>query len=169
MIPSVAWAKDYQFKRIRFRHIYKDFLKVKVAELANKLIVDPVVEEMRREGVSRKIYENVQLMPVIINENGIFLRIHSEYFADNGFDVALAREEGTDNEKDDHKHWVRPREKSRLSWIQDGKRRSSYGHKVTGLPKLNIIQKIIERNSYELQQQLNDEFGKWKTNLFVSN
>ena len=161
MIHSVAWVKEYRLKQTRFKHLYKDFLKTKVTELINKLIVDPIIEEMRAKGVSRKIWENIELTSVIVNDRGIWANIHNEYFAESGFDVALAREKGTDD------HWIRPVNKQALSWIQDGKRRFSGGHMVTGLPRLNIIETMIEKGEYELQQKINEEFAKWKRSVLA--
>lgn len=160
MIPSVEWVKSYKLRQIRFQHLYKDFLKKKTTELVNKLIVDPIVDKMREAGVSRKIWENVEVNAVIVTNNGIYINIHNEYWSDGGFDVALAREEGTED------HMIRPRTKQALSWIQNGRRRFSAGHMVSGLPRLNIIENIIESGEYELQQKLNEEFHKWKRSIF---
>jgi predicted acylesterase/phospholipase RssA len=130
-------------------------------ELVNKLIVDPIQEEMRASGVSRKIWENVECNSVDVNwDGGIYINIHSEYFSDSGFDVAVAREEGTED------HWIRPKNKKALSWISGGKRRFSGGHEVSGLPKLNIIQKIIDRNEFELKEKLDEEYIKWRNSIF---
>jgi len=161
MIPTVEWAREYKLRQTHFRHLYKNFLKMKIKELTNKLIVDPIIEEMRAQGVHEKIYQSVVLERVNITDDGISLRIHSEYFADNGFDVAMARELGTED------HMIRPVNKFALSWIQDGKRRFSLGHKVSGLPRLNIIERKIEEGEYELQQALNNEFSLWKIQLFA--
>lgn len=162
MIPSVEWAKAYKLRNTRFQHLYKDFLKTKTTELVNKLIVDPIVEEMRRNEVSRKIYENVVVNKVKVNNDGIYINIHSEYFAESGFDVALAREKGTED------HWIRPTESKdgKLHWLQNGVWASSGGHIVSGLPKLNIIELMIEKGEYELQTKLNEEFKKWKQSIF---
>ena len=163
MIPSVEAVKEYRQKQIRFQHLYKDFLKTKTFELTNKLIVDPIIEEMRRMGVSEKIYQNVEVDTVYVYENGIYVNIHSEYFADNGFDVALAREKGTED------HMIKPKDTNptgKLHWIQNGKWRSSKGHKVSGLPRLNIIEQTIEEGEFELQNQLNTEFQRWKEQIF---
>ena len=163
MIPSVMWAKEYKLKYNRFTHLYKDFLTKKTMELVNKLIVDPIIEEMRREGVSKKIWENVECNAVEVSwDGGIYINIHSEYFAEGGFDVALAREKGTAD------HWIRPKNKQSLSWISGGKRRFSGGHEVSGLPKLDIIQKTIEKGTYDLQQKLNEEYKIWKSSIFGS-
>lgn len=162
MIPSVEWVNEYRQRQIRFQHLYKDFLKTKTTELVNKMIVDPIVEKMRVNGVSRKIWENVEVNIVRVTDDGIYVNIHNEYFAESGFDVALAREEGTED------HWIRPTESKdgKLHWIQDGKWASSGGHVVSGLPRLDVISLIIDKNEYELQTRLNEEFRDWKKSIF---
>ncbi len=165
MIPTVEWAKKYKNRVVRFQHLHKDFLKTKARELANKMVVDVIRDEMERMGVHRKIWESVVVKDVVVENDVINIKIHSEYFAENGFDVAVAREFGTDD------HMIRPKGKNNggaeaLSWIQGGKRRFSAGHMVSGLPRLNIIEETIEKTEYELQQELIQEFKKWKKDLF---
>jgi hypothetical protein len=168
MIPSVEWAKSNKLKIIRFQHLYKDFIKTKATELANKLIIDPIIEEMKQNNVSRKIYEQVIVEDVILNEGMILIKIHCEYFSDDGFDVAVAREYGTED------HMIRPKGKENggansLSWIQGGMRRFSKGHMVSGLPRLNIIERRVEEGEYELQRALYEEYRKWKSSFgFIS-
>jgi hypothetical protein len=160
MIPSVEWARNYKLKVTRIDHLYKGFLKTKITELANKHIVDPIVEQMRMHHVHRKIYESVVVDEVSVNNEGILIKIKSEFFAESGFDVALAREKGTED------HMIRPRDPSKtLSWIQGGKRRFSKGHMVSGLPSLNLIAQGIEKGEYELQQAINEEATKWRQDI----
>ena len=166
MIPSVQWAKSNKLKVIRFQHLYKDFIKTKATELANKLIIDPIIEEMKQNNVSRKIYEQVIVEDVILNEGMILIKIQCEYFSEEGFDVAVAREYGTED------HMIRPKGKENggadsLSWIQGGMRRFSKGHMVSGLPRLNIIERRVEEGEYELQQAMNEEYRKWKKSIFA--
>mgnify|MGYP003676559973 FL=1 len=166
MIPSVEWAKSNKLKVIRFQHLYKDFIKTKATELANKLIIDPIIEEMKQNNVSRKIYEQVIVEDVILNEGMILIKIQCEYFSEEGFDVAVAREYGTED------HMIRPKGKENggadsLSWIQGGMRRFSKGHMVSGLPRLNIIERRVEEGEYELQQAMNEEYRKWKKSIFA--
>ena len=164
--PNSEWAKSYKLKLIRFQHLRKDFIKTKATELANKLIIDPIIEEMKQNNVSRKIYEQVIVEDVILDETTgtILIKIHCEYFSEDGFDVAVAREYGTED------HMIRPKGKENggadsLSWIQNGMRRFSKGHMVSGLPRLNIIERKIEEREYELQQTLYTEYRRWK-NMF---
>jgi hypothetical protein len=154
-IPSVEWAIKYKLKVTRIDHLYKDFLKTKITELVNKHIIDPIIESMRANHVHRKIYESVVVDKVLVSDAGILIKIKSEYFAESGFDVALAREKGTED------HMIRPKTAKSLSWIQGGKRRFSSGHMVTGLPNLNLIAQGIEKGEYELQQAINKESRKW--------
>ena len=166
MIPSVEWAKSNKLKVIRFQHLYKDFIKTKATELANKLIIDPIIEEMKQNNVSRKIYEQVIVEDVMLNEGTILIKIHCEFFSEEGFDVAVAREYGTED------HMIRPKGKENggadsLSWIQGGMRRFSKGHMVSGLPRLNIIERRVEEGEYELQQAMNEEYRKWKKSIFA--
>jgi len=167
MIPSLNWARSHKLKTIRFQHLYKDFIKTKATELANKLIVDPIIEEMKQNNVSRKIYETVIVKDVILDDvtGTILIKINCEYFSEDGFDVAVAREYGTED------HMIRPKGKANggadvLSWIQGGVRRFSGGHMVSGLPRLNIIERRVEQGEYALQQAMNQEYRKWKDFLF---
>jgi len=178
MIPSVEWAKEYNLKVKRFSHLYKDFIKTKITELANKIIVDAIIEKMKANDVHEKIWMNTIVQRVILENDRIVIRIHSEYFADNGFDVALAREKGTED------HFIAPKGRGdqftmspefkkrfggayALSWIQNGKRRFSMGHKVSGLPSLYIIEKTVEEKEIELQTRFNEELRKWKQSVFT--
>jgi hypothetical protein len=123
---------------------------------------------MKQNNVSRKIYEQVIVEDVILNEGMILIKIHCEYFSDDGFDVAVAREYGTED------HMIRPKGKENggansLSWIQGGMRRFSKGHMVSGLPRLNIIERRVEEGEYELQRALYEEYRKWKSSFgFIS-
>ena len=144
-------------------------MKTKATELANKLIVDPIIEEMKQNNVSRKIYETVVVKDTILDETTgtILIKIHCEYFSEDGFDVAVAREYGTED------HMIRPKGKTNggadiLSWIQGGIRRFSGGHMVSGLPRLNIIERRVEEGEYELQRALYTEYRRWKSEFGFS-
>ncbi len=163
MIPSLEWIQAYRLKLIRFNHLYNDFLETKVTELTNTLIIAPIIEEMKLNKVSQKIWEKVEIGYIIINDDGIIINIRNEYWTEDGtYDIALGREKGT---KD---HMIKPRKKQALSWKHGGGRRFSGGHMVSGLKPLNIISKTVESNEYELQTQLNDEFKKWRNDIFSS-
>lgn len=176
VIPSKEWAERYRLQVIHYKATWKDFVKLKATELANKLFVDNIQERYREQGVSRKIWENVIVKKVIVTDVGILVKLYNEYYSEEGFDVALAREKGTDD------HFIQPLRNAMqftrvdpnivsnlpkaLSWIQGGVRRFSKGHWVSGLPRLDTFQEVVMENEYEFQTQLNDEFKRWKNNIF---
>lgn len=140
---------------------YDAFLKAKVTEWANKIIVDDIVRQMQENHFSPKIWKNTHLKDVDIRSNRIRLIITSEYTTESGFDVALAREKGT---KD---HMIKPRTAKVLSWIFQGVRMFSKGHMVSGFKSLRIIEKTTKAKKPELQAKLNEEFEKWMTDIFT--
>ena len=140
---------------------YDAFLKAKVTEWANKIIVDDIVRQMQENHFSPKIWKNTHLKDVDIRSNRIRLIITSEYTTESGFDVALAREKGT---KD---HMIKPRTAKVLSWIFQGVRMFSKGHMVSGFKSLKIIEKTTKAKKPELQTKLNEEFEKWMTDIFT--
>jgi len=156
-IPSSEWARRYKLKVTRLDHLRRGFLKSKVTELANKHIVDPIIEMMKLHGVARVIQESVVVAYVNVTYDGIVIRIKSEYFSEEGFDVALAREKGTED------HMIRPVVANALRWMgPNGKFLFSGGHMVSGLPRLNLIERGIEKGEVDLVEELNSESRKWK-------
>jgi len=67
----------------------------------------------------------------------------------------LAREFGTR----DHK--IEPKIKQSLSWIQEGKRKFSKGHQVSGLPEYKVITNTIREELPFLKIRLREETQKW--------
>jgi hypothetical protein len=161
LIPDADSAKDYNLKFSHMKNNYDAFLKAKVTEWANKIIVDDIVRQMQENHFSPKIWKNTHLKDVDIRSNRIRLIITSEYTTESGFDVALAREKGT---KD---HMIKPRTAKVLSWIFQGVRMFSKGHMVSGFKSLRIIEKTTKAKKPELQAKLNEEFEKWMTDIFT--
>lgn len=148
------------------RHNYKDFIKAKATTLANQLILDEIQIRMRNENFSNKIIERTYIKSVDFIDSGTLrINIVSDFKAESGFKVALARELGTDNNKEGHKHWVAPRIKQALSWIYQGRRMFSPGHYVSGLKSLHIMEKTIEERKPVLIMKLQEEIDNWKKGL----
>ena len=182
MIPDKQWVERYRNRLRRYEHLRLDFLKTKTTELANKIVVDEIRSEMEKAGVHRKIWESVVVESVQVDSNtgSIKINIHAEYFSEDGFDVAQAREFGTRD------HYIQPLRYSMsfdrldpeigdryglpkaLSWIQNGVRRFSKGHWVSGLPRLNIIEKTIESKEVELRERIYEEYENWKREVLHS-
>ena len=72
----------------------------------------------------------------------------------------MAREYGT---KD---HWIRPRLKQVLSWIQEGRRLFSRGHIVSGIKSLLIITNIVKEQTAEVQSKINQDVQDYRNSIF---
>jgi len=161
MIPDLESARNHRLKISHMKNNYDVFLKAKATEWANKIVVDEIVKRMQDNHFSEKIWSNTHLKHVDIRSNRIRLIITSEYTTESGFDVAVARENGT---KD---HMIKPRTANVLSWIFQGVRMFSKGHMVSGFKSLKIIKKTTKEKTPELQAKLNEEFEKWMTDIFT--
>ena len=67
--------EDYKLHLAHFKSGYNDFVRLKVTELANKLLIDPIINKMEQEGFSRKIWQNTILDEVNLTSTQIKLRI----------------------------------------------------------------------------------------------
>lgn len=92
---------------------------------------------MRKKRFSQKIIDSTYVESVDVTTGEI--TITSDYESEDGFDVSLAREEGTAH------HKIIPKNKKFLSWIDNGIRRFSAGHTVKGIPAEKIIEKTIAK------------------------
>lgn len=179
MIPDIDSIRDYKTRLSHLKNNYDAFLKAKVTEHVNKIIVDEIINRMQANKFSDKIWMNTYLKEVMITSKKIRIVIESKYTTESGFDVALARENGTRD------HFIKPislthgsqfsklnknvtaRLPSVLSWIQDGVRMFSKGHMVSGMKSLKIIHKTVREKTPELQAKINDEFEAWMIRVFT--
>lgn len=140
------------------------FQGVTLHRLANEVIIDEIHRKMRDASppFSEKIILGTQISDVSVKTNNrIRIFFTSQYEAETGFDVALAREKGTD----DHKVMPLPptveRPNPHLKWIEGGTARFSKGHEVTGFPSLHIIEETLDLKAFELQIKFNIELNNW--------
>lgn len=126
----------------------------------NVLIVDEITERMRENNFSQKIWMGTKVISSRIERDQIIVTIQNYYFSDSGFDVAIAREFGT---KD---HWIRPRFKQLLSWIQEGRRLFSKGHIVSGIKSLHIIRDVVKEQMPKVQKRIDGDVNDWRTTVF---
>ena len=137
------------------------FQAITVRKLANQIFVDPIHNRMRANGISEKIINGTYLDNIeILSAKKVRLFFRSEYFSEAGFDVALAREKGTDIGSGG-RHKVAPTKKKALKFIQVGNVKFSKGHEVDGLPALHTIENTIVDNIYAFQDSYNLEFFTW--------
>jgi len=100
VLRTLKDIKRFRTKTTSFQIQLLQFQSVTLRKFANIIITDKIHRNMRDAGFSEKIIEGTFL-------NNIELRgrlkarlfFISEYFSDTGFDVAVAREEGTEKHK----------------------------------------------------------------------
>ena len=161
MIPDPEGVRDYKTRLAHLKNNFDDFLLAKAKEHANKIVVDEIVERMKDNNFSSKIWMNTYLKDVSITGSRIRVHIKSEYTTTSGFDVAVAREKGTRG------HFIRPNTATVLSWITQGIRLFSKGHWVSGIKSLKLIHKTIREKKPELQQAVDKEFEDWMVRVFT--
>ncbi len=159
MIPTSEQINERLNRTRHVLHNADDFLQKTAERLANDLIIQKIKDEMRRQEFSQKIWMSTKILKVEVTESKVIIRIQNYYFSESGFDVAIAREYGTRD------HFIKPRIKQALSWIQNGVRLFSQGHMVSGIKSLFIIKKTLARETPNLQIALNREFESWRTSI----
>jgi len=134
----------------------QQFQAITARKIANEVIVDRIAKKMEAANFSKKIIQNTIVDNIEIRGTKI-VRIHikSELFTESGFDVAIAREEGT------QKHLIKPTVKQALRWISQGVVRFSKGHEVSGMAALKIIQTTLDESADSLQDFFNIEQREW--------
>ena len=157
--PKQAIDKVHAF--MRFELQYPGFLKIMATKIVNETILDEIHRRQESLGFSKKIIERTYITNIKIESTGeMTFDCISDYESESGFDVAKAREEGTDVGKPGHKHWVAPVHRKFLSWIQNGVRRFSPGHWVKGITRSNVIKKTIKEMTPKAQARLDEETDK---------
>lgn len=152
-------AERFRLRVMQYTHLHEEWVIGKAKELANKIIVDDIVQQMKNENFSHKIWKGTFLSDKIIFDKAkgkIHMKVRSVYETESGFDVALAREHGT------KRHFIAPRVKLALSWITQGIRLFSKGHYVSGIKSLHIIEDTVERKKQELNNKFLSEYYLWK-------
>jgi len=109
---------------------------------------------MRDFGYSDKIIVGTTIAGINIISNKKFrIFFHSEYFAENGFDVALVREKtGTIS------HKIKPVKKKALRF--DGNKFSK-GHEVSGIIPSHIIERTLDEIAEPFLDSYNRERKLW--------
>lgn len=140
------------------------------AETVRKLgqgVISRIHQKMRSAGVSEKIISGTKLDNIeIISNRRVRLFFRSEYFAKTGFDVALAREEGTED------HFIEPLSIGspfidKPEALHGGTKWPffSKGHWVSGMPSLFIVKDTVK----EMTPSFQDEYNRQLTNWLAAN
>jgi len=131
------------------------FQSTTVRNLANLIIVDKIHQNMKDAGFDEKIINGTYLDNIeLVGRNKTRLFFRSEYFSDTGFDVALAREEGT------KRHFIEPKNVKALhggtEWPFFSK-----GHWVDGMLALYIVAQTVTQMTPILQDEFNRQQNIW--------
>lgn len=131
------------------------FQSTTLRKFAEIIILDRIHQNMRSAGFSEKIIEGTILDNIeLIGRTKARLFFRSEYFTKTGFDVALAREEGTE------RHFIEPKNVKALhggaKWPYFSK-----GHWVDGMVALFIVSQTVKQMTAPLQDEFNRQQEEW--------
>lgn len=139
------------------------FQSTTIRNLANIIVVDKIHKNMRDAGFDEKIIEGTFLDNIELRgRRKIRLFFRSEYFSETGFDVALAREEGTE------RHFIEPLSIGspfidKPEALHGGKNWPffSKGHFVDGMLALFIVSQTVKQMAAPLQDEFNRQQSIW--------
>jgi len=132
------------------------FQATTLRKFANIIIVDKIHRDMRDAGFSEKIIKGTFLDNIeLIGRKKARLFFRSEYFTEAGFDVALAREEGTD----DHDVIAGPGKVLPIP-TSDGLIFRKKAH-PDGILALFIVKNTVKQMTESLQDEYNRQLNIW--------
>ena len=150
VIRTLAELKAFRNKIRSLRGSIGRTTKINIERAADEAVLTDIHRTMEMKNFSKKIIQATNVGDIQLTQNSLKVHFVSDYVADGGFDVSKAREEGTTD------HMIRPVNKKYLSWIDpnSGKRRFSLGHIVSGIERLLIIERTINRNQQKFRDFL---------------
>jgi len=99
-LRTISDLKRFRTKTTSFKIQLLQFQSSTLRKFANMIIVDKIHQNMRDAGFSEKIIERTFLNNIELRgRTKVRLFFISEYFSNTGFDVTVAREEGTEKHK----------------------------------------------------------------------
>ena len=154
-LRTIDDIKRFQTKITGLKIQLFQFQSITVRNFANTIIVDKIHQNMRSAGFDEKIIEGTYLDNIdLVGRRKVRLFFRSEYFSDTGFDVALAREEGTE------RHFIKPKN---VKALHGGAKWSffSKGHWVDGMLALFIVSQTVKQMTVQLQDEFNRQQNTW--------
>lgn len=132
------------------------FQSFTLRKFANIIIVDKIHQNMMDAGFSEKIIDGTFLDNIeLVGRNKARLFFRSIYFTVTGFDVALAREEGTD------KHKVVTGEGKTLPIPTSGGLIFRKSANPDGILALFIVSQTVKLMTEPLQDEYNRQLNMW--------
>ena len=167
IIESMSEADKMQFQIESAGALLASFAITTLTELANKFVIDVMHDKMRAANYSRKIIDRTYLAGIQLRGSEAFIHVTSDYTAENGFDVAQAREQGT------KKHRIEPKNSRKssvaglsdgpqaLAFIVNGKLVFSMGHDVSGIKASHIVRDTIIRQASVVEEKFHVRQAKF--------
>lgn len=147
-VKSLEETKEFQKITNIVKIQLEQFQASTINSLAETLILRTIHERMRDFAYSEKIIAGTTISGInIISKKRFRVFFHSEYFGDNGFDVALAREKtGTTDHRIEPISLGSPfvEKPSALHWNGN---KFSKGHDVSGVEPSHIIERTLDEIS----------------------
>ena len=159
IIKSIDDIKRFRIKITGLKLQLFAFQSTTLRKFANIIIVAKIHQNMKDAGFSEKIIEGTLLDNIeLVGRNKARLFFRSEYFSETGFDVALAREEGTD------RHFIKPKDPENGPKSLHGGDKwpfFSKGHFVDGILALFIVSQTVKLMTAPLQDEYNRQLNMW--------
>ena len=179
----LARAKLLRLKYVQIRLQYEKFLRTTVTKIVEENIINRIKARMAAVGLDQKIIDAVSVSFIAVKGKEVKIRIRSDYESENGFDVAYAVENGTDD------HWIEPKEsslvaasvgapkdtpkgqrkKKALHWVEHGNNYFSKGHVVGGIPRHRIIKNTIKEFGPQTREKILTALSKWSNDILQGN
>jgi len=150
VIRTLGELKAFRNKIRSLRGSISRTTQINIERAADEAVLTDIHRTMEMKNFSKKIIQATNVRDIQLTQGSLKVHFISDYVSDTGFDVSKAREEGTSD------HMIRPVNKKYLSWIdpKSGKRKFSLGHIVSGIERLLIIERIINRNQSKFRDSL---------------
>lgn len=136
------------------------FQEFTLRQLADELL-QRIHSRMRNVRFSYKVINGTKIGKIEqLGINKFRIHVISEYWTDTRFDVAVARERGTDIGKGG-RHFVKPKNVKALKFPYKSITAFSKGHWVKGIPALRIIKRTIREFKSMLVMKYQKMLKSW--------
>lgn len=135
----------------------KEFTDYKILDIANETLVKTIQEEAVLKKMPKRYIDNIKS-----DFDGTYLWIWVDFKGKNKEPLDLYFEEGT------KRHFIKPRFKKALRWMQDGVKFFSRGHYVSGLQARHVFGDGLKKGYPGFKKKLTQELEDYleETKLF---
>ncbi len=182
-IKTIQDVQRLEFGIAQVELLQNEFAMLTLPTIVNQQVIDLIQYRMQSNNFSKKIIDRTFLEKIVINDGEADVHVISDYESEEGFDVAKAREEGTvdhdivpkvqgprakrgrNEQQTDQTRDIPDSQQVNhpvaLSWIVNGIRLYSKGHRVSGIPALRLIETTIREKAEIVQQLYYEQETTW--------